>query len=69
MKMFTVEEITLMKYCVGIEPNKEELIKNLKAQKENADNDIQDMIDEVINKLTVLTDEQFRKIDFDLALF
>ncbi|HOA31390.1 MAG TPA: transposon-transfer assisting family protein [Clostridia bacterium] len=67
--MFTVEEITLMKYCVGIEPNKEELIKNLKAQKENADNDIQDMIDEVINKLTVLTDEQFRKIDFDLALF
>lgn len=66
--MFTVEEITLMKFKLGVLPNRENLIKSLKVSLVNADREVQEMMDEIIRKLTAMTDEQFKRIDFSLAL-
>lgn len=67
--MFTIEEITLIKYCLGVQPNRENVIKTLKEHLKNADEEeMQEMIEEVLRKLTAMTDDQFKKIDFSLAL-
>lgn len=42
--------------------------KSLKVSLVHADEEVQEMMEEVIRKLTVMTDEQFKKIDFSLAL-
>jgi len=65
--IFTVEEITL------ITPEKshgrEKLIKNLESSKPYLeDEEMEEIVEELIAKLKAITDEEFARIDFSLAL-
>ena len=69
--MFTVEEITLMKIYTGFTPNRQSLISNLKSvipHFTDEEQEIKDLTNDVIRKLTAMNGKSFVNIDFSLAL-
>lgn len=68
--MFTFEEITVMKMNKKTDDKRLDIISNLQNLKQNAEihDDILELINTCINKLSKMSDKEFAQVSFDTDL-
>lgn len=69
--MFTIEEITLMKMYSGLNPERQNVLKNLEKLLPlftEEENEVKELTQGVVRKLTAMNDKSFSEINFNLSL-
>lgn len=69
--MFTIEEITLMKMYSGLNPERKNVLKNLEKLLPlftEEENEVKELTQGVVRKLTAMNDKSFGEINFNLSL-